>query len=387
MTLASHKSPIDHRPSTAQCASGQDASGQGASGQGASGQDIGAKATRRNAIAALTLGAFWLGSALLGAAPAAAEATEAAAANCSAGAHKLGVSRTVELDTSGGKLYGVQQYKGNDFLKDKEVVLTFDDGPSRALTTKVLDALSKECTKATFFMVGRMAKAAPAMVLEVAKRGHTIGTHTWSHANLNKRSRRRGIRQVEKGFSAVSKALGKPTAPFFRFPYLADPKRMRDYMATRNIGIFSIGIDSKDYRTRSGDVVTRKVMRDLKRHGKGIILFHDIQKSTARAMPGLLRKLRREGYKVVHIAPKRRLQAVASFDASATEDVKDEKSEPTAKPRSDSSKRAKSRKAKRYARKQRRRARRAKSVAQKKTPASKPSSKANDWKKKFLGGS
>lgn len=229
----------------------------------------------------------------------------------------LGVSRVVEIDTKNGARFGLQQYKQNDFLKDKEVVLTFDDGPARVYTKPILEALQKQCTKATFFMVGRMAKSDPQMVREVARRGHTIATHTWSHPNLYQRSKKRGIRQIELGISAITKALGRPPAPFFRFPYLADPKAMLQHLKSRQISVFSIDVDSKDYRTRSGATVTRKILRDLKHTGKGIILFHDIQRSTARALPDLLKKLKKRGYKVVHLVAKAKATTIAKFDAMA----------------------------------------------------------------------
>jgi peptidoglycan/xylan/chitin deacetylase (PgdA/CDA1 family) len=96
----------------------------------------------------------------------------------------LGISRVVEIDTSDGPRFGHQQYRDLDLLRDGEVALTFDDGPLRPYTQPVLDALVAHCTKATFFIVGRMVVADPEMVKEIARRGHTIGTHTWSHQNF-----------------------------------------------------------------------------------------------------------------------------------------------------------------------------------------------------------
>lgn len=93
----------------------------------------------------------------------------------------LGVERVVEVDTTKGPRLGHVQYKDIDFLRPGEVVLTFDDGPSHQTTPKVLEALRAHCTKAIFFMVGRMAVAYPDMVRTVEEAGHTIGSHTWSH--------------------------------------------------------------------------------------------------------------------------------------------------------------------------------------------------------------
>ena len=168
---------------------------------------------------------------------------------CTPGADALGVSRVAEIDTSAGPRFGFQ-YKEQDILADGEVVLTFDDGPLRAYTKPVLEALQAHCTKATFFLVGRMAVADPEMVREYARLGHTIGIHTWSHQNLHSITPLKARTEIELGFSAVQHALGKPVAPFFRFPYLADSKSMTMHLQGRHVAIFSIDVDSKDYRTR-----------------------------------------------------------------------------------------------------------------------------------------
>ena len=97
----------------------------------------------------------------------------------------LGVSRVVEVDTTGGPGFGFEHFKQLDFLTDKEVVLTFDDGPWPINTPAVLKALADECTKAVFFPIGKHATYHPEILKQVAAAGHTVGAHTWSHANLN----------------------------------------------------------------------------------------------------------------------------------------------------------------------------------------------------------
>lgn len=243
----------------------------------------------------------------------------AAQAACPAGGNVLGVTRTITLDTQGGKLYGGLQYGSSDLLRDGEVVLTFDDGPSRRYTRKVLKALDAHCTKGTFFMVGRMAVADPAMVREVEAAGHTIATHTWSHPNLGRRSARKAGGEIELGISAVQRAATRPITPFFRFPYLADPNAMLAYARDRDLGVFSIDIDSYDYRTRAAEKVYSTIMRQLRERRKGIMLFHDIQRSTANAMRRLLDTMHREGFKVVHIKSKAPVETLTSFDKTAAE--------------------------------------------------------------------
>ena len=239
---------------------------------------------------------------------------------CTPGPNALGVARTIEIDTSPGPRFGAP-YKEQDILADGEVVLTFDDGPLRAYTRPVLEALQAHCAKATFFLVGRMAVTDPEMVREYARLGHTVAIHTWSHQNLHRLTPLRARAEIELGFSAVQQALGKPVAPFFRFPYLADTRSMTLHLQERHVAIFSIDVDSKDYRTRNPDAVHRKVMIDLARAKKGIILFHDIQPSTARALPGLLADLKAKGYRIVHLQPKTDATTMAEFDAKAQQEL------------------------------------------------------------------
>ncbi len=94
----------------------------------------------------------------------------------------LGVSRTVEIDTSGGPGFGGEHFKQHDFLRNNEVVLTFDDGPWPT-TTAVLKALADECVRATFFPIGKHATYYPEILKQIYDAGHTIGSHTWSHKN------------------------------------------------------------------------------------------------------------------------------------------------------------------------------------------------------------
>lgn len=234
----------------------------------------------------------------------------------------LGTSKTVEIDTTGGPGFGFEQYKVHDFLGPKEIVLTFDDGPWPS-TKKVLDALDAQCVKATFFTIGKHALYYPEIIKDVAARGHTVGTHTWSHADLSKLPPDKAREEIEKGLSAVRLSLGAAPAPFFRFPSLKDPAEQLTYLGTRNIAIFSHDLDSFDFKIRSTDGVVKSVMQKLeKKGGKGIILMHDFQAHTAQALPQLLTELQKAGYKVVHMKPKFAATTLAEFDESAKAEVK-----------------------------------------------------------------
>jgi len=237
----------------------------------------------------------------------------------------LGVSRTVEIDTTGGPGFGFEHYKAYDFLRLKEVVLTFDDGPQVGHTHAVLEALAAQCTKATFFAIGKMAAGLPEILRDVAKAGHTIGTHTWSHVDLSKMKDDAGWKaEIEKGASAVKRAVGGPVAPFFRYPFLRDSKETLAHLAGRGMAVFSTDIDSFDFKfsSRNPEGLVKSVMDRLERKGKGIILMHDIQPGTAKAVPQLLAELKTRGYKVVHMRPKAELKTLAEYDALIEKDMK-----------------------------------------------------------------
>jgi peptidoglycan/xylan/chitin deacetylase (PgdA/CDA1 family) len=256
-------------------------------------------------------------------APAAAPAPAPAKQPC-ANPDALGIGRVVEIDTTGGPGFGFEHFKQLDFLRDKEVVLTFDDGPWPLNTPSVLKTLADECTTGIFFPIGKHSTYYPEILKQVAAAGHTIGSHTWSHETLTNKKLTEDQRkeEIEKGFSAVKWALGAPPAPFFRFPALQHPPEMVTYLGTRNIAMFSCDLDSFDFKARNPQQVIDVTMKKLDKLGKGIILLHDFHKHTAEALPALLRKLKAGGYKVVQMKAKAPVQTLPQYDEELIKDVK-----------------------------------------------------------------
>ena len=236
---------------------------------------------------------------------------------------RLGLSRIVEIDTTGGPGFGFEHFKQYDFLRDKEVVLTFDDGPWPENTPAVLRALADNCIKATFFEIGEHATWHPEITKEVVAAGMTLGSHTWSHKDLARNPYAKDIElakaEIEMGFSAVHNAAGVPIAPFFRFPALQHPPDLLAYMSERNIGVFSADFDSRDFKMRKPEEVIKSVMTKLEKNGKGIILMHDFRRATAEAMPELLRQLKAGGYKVVHLVPHQMVATLPKYDEMVTQ--------------------------------------------------------------------
>jgi peptidoglycan/xylan/chitin deacetylase (PgdA/CDA1 family) len=274
-------------------------------------------------------------------APAAAPAPAAAAppppapiASCPGNPNALGVTRIVEVDTTGGPGFGAEHFKGMDFLKPGEVVLTFDDGPWPNNTPKVLAALARHCTKAIFFPIGLHATYEPDLLKQVAAAGHTVGSHTWCHQNLAKTKGHCLINgkvqsveynykdEIEKGISAVSWALSGPIAPFFRFPALQQPPEAITYLGQRNVGIFSADFDSFDFKMRRPEQVRQSVMTKLQKHGKGIILMHDFQHATADAISQILDDLKAGGYRIVQMRARDQLTSLPEYDAIVMKEIK-----------------------------------------------------------------
>jgi peptidoglycan/xylan/chitin deacetylase (PgdA/CDA1 family) len=254
-------------------------------------------------------------------APSAASSGSASAAKsipqCS-NPNALGLSRVVEIDTTGGPAFGTEHFKQYDFLRDKEIVFTFDDGPWPDNSPMVLKALTDNCTKATFFEIGEHATWRPDISRDLAAAGMTIGSHTWSHKDLAKNPYAKDMEQtkqeIEMGVSAVHMAVGGPIAPFFRFPDLQQPAEVLAYLGTRDIATFSTDIDSFDFKIRKPEEVIKSVMTKLQKNGKGIILMHDFQHATAEAMPELLHQLKLAGYKVVHMVAKSPVTTIDKYD-------------------------------------------------------------------------
>src|ERR1700719_4344101 len=108
-------------------------------------------------------------------------AQNALAADCPGHPDAIGTERTIVVDPREHPRIGTMQYPETLPLRDHEVVLTFDDGPLPRNSNQVLDILASQCVKATFFEIGRMAKAYPEGVRKLAEAGHSIGTHSEDH--------------------------------------------------------------------------------------------------------------------------------------------------------------------------------------------------------------
>jgi peptidoglycan/xylan/chitin deacetylase (PgdA/CDA1 family) len=244
-------------------------------------------------------------------------ATAALVGTC--GPDRLGTARVQTVGTRGGLEVGLKTYPRTIPLADHEVILTFDDGPDATNTPKILDALHAECVGATFFEIGRNAASLPEIARREVLEGHTVAHHTFSHPQPTLRYMPAEVARADilKGMIAVEKAAygrdftdGEPKeprdlkleAPFFRFPGFADTPDLRAWFAANDVGIFGVDLWASDWIPMSPSDELQLVMRRLEKNGhKGMLLLHDNHPWTAAMVPMLLRELKAEGYRVVHM--------------------------------------------------------------------------------------
>lgn len=229
----------------------------------------------------------------------------AMAGECAGNPDALGTSRVISLDPAELKQVGTIQYKQTLPLEDHEVVLTFDDGPLPPHTDKVLDALAAECVKATFFVVGEMARAHPAALQRAYREGHSIGTHTEHHAWLDRMTADKAQKEISDGLASAAQVLGdkNAVAPFFRFPYLDQTGAAEERAMQLGLSIWSADFHASDWTRINAEKVTALALSRLESKKKGVLLLHDIHERTASAVPALLRELKKRGYRVVHVVP------------------------------------------------------------------------------------
>jgi peptidoglycan/xylan/chitin deacetylase (PgdA/CDA1 family) len=220
----------------------------------------------------------------------------------------LGTSRVLAVDAATTPRVGLKQFPQTLPLAPKELVLTFDDGPWPQTTPKVLDALRRDCVRATFFLLGRNTKAAPVLARRLLAEGHTVGHHTYSHRILSHVSEAAGEREINRGFATDDDALygrhdSEPRVPFFRFPGFASTPALLDQLQRRGIVVFGADVWASDWNPMEAPVELALVLKRIEKAGRGIVLLHDTRAQTVKMLPAFLRALKERGFRIVHIVP------------------------------------------------------------------------------------
>lgn len=179
------------------------------------------------------------------------------------------------------------------------IAMTFDDGPSTALTPRLLDLLKQRGIKVTFFVIGQNVEHAPEIVARAAAEGHEIGNHTWDHPPLTKLSDARAQEEINKTSEAIFNATGKKPV-LLRPPYGAVNPRISHLIDQDGMKVVLWSVDPNDWKRPGAAVVERRILAGAK--PGAIILSHDIHPGTVEAMPATLDALLAKGYKFVTVS-------------------------------------------------------------------------------------
>ena len=210
--------------------------------------------------------------------------------------------RTITTNITETPYVGIEQYKTTLPLKDHEVVLTFDDGPLPKYTNQILDILHDENIHAVFFVVGSMVKNSPMTLQKEVLEGHAIGNHSWHHQlGFERLLLNTFIDEVETTAIETTKHIGSTRPLFFRFPGLGRSIEKEKYLTNTGYIIWSIDVNSDDWKGGSTDTIIKNVMNGLNKTHKGVILMLDIHANTVAALPFLIKRLRSEGYTFVRV--------------------------------------------------------------------------------------
>lgn len=162
------------------------------------------------------------------------------------------------------------------------ISITYDDGPYNGITNNVLDVLKKEKVKATFFVCGKQLEFSPNVeILKRAdKEGHIIASHTYTHADLTKITDEQIVKEMNDTSNAIFAAI-KKRPKLMRPPFGNINDRARALLAGMGYQIVGWDIDSHDWDpSRSTEQVQKDVIAQIRKERPGILLMHDLFKST-----------------------------------------------------------------------------------------------------------
>lgn len=187
---------------------------------------------------------------------------------------------------------------------DKLVCFTFDDGPYAPVTNKILDTLEKYNGRATFFVVGDRADTYSDEIIRASKMGCEIGTHTYSHVNLNSLSVPEMQEEIKKSCDAISKYTGK------NVKVLRPPEGAANDTVKANVGMPMVlwSVDSRDWDYRNADKDYKTVMDNV--FDGSIVLMHDLYPATADAVARLIPELAKQGYKFITFSELMKIRGV-----------------------------------------------------------------------------
>ena len=191
--------------------------------------------------------------------------------------------------------------------QQRYVALTFDDGPKRETTARLLDGLRERGASATFFLIGRQIPDQRDLVERMKAEGHQVGNHTWNHIRLATTSDPAVAEQeIQKTDTLLREILGDGTY-WLRPPYGAIQDAQKPQIP---VPMVTWTVDSRDWESLNAKTVVQSVLRDVKPNS--IILMHDIYPSSVDAALEIVDTLQAQGYWFVTVEELLALNGVAA---------------------------------------------------------------------------
>lgn len=194
---------------------------------------------------------------------------------------------------------------GEEEMEMPMVALTFDDGPRRSTTTQLLDGLAQRKVPATFFVVGSRVKGNEALLQRMAREGHQIGVHTYSHTQLTGLSSAQVACEIQKGRQALTQALG-PGDYWLRPPFGLVNSCVK---ACADSPIILWSVDPEDWKDKNTARIVDHVVSNAK--DGDIILLHDMYPSSVQAALEIVDRLGERGFCFVTVEQLMACQEIA----------------------------------------------------------------------------
>ena len=197
------------------------------------------------------------------------------------------------------KQAGAVSYAGNIDPGRPMVALTYDDGPTRAVTPRILELLRENDARATFFMVGNRVTAHRDLVAQMVDLGCEVANHTYDHKLMDKVDPGEMTRQLEMTNQVISNACG--VSPVLMRP-CGGNRSDAGMMAVGAISMPAIlwSVDTLDWKTRDAQKTIQNVLDNVK--DGDIILMHDLYDTTAEASETIIPELIGRGYQLVTVS-------------------------------------------------------------------------------------
>lgn len=183
----------------------------------------------------------------------------------------------------------------------KMCALTFDDGPHKSYTPRILDVLDEYGVKATFFLVGTRISSHEDAVRRIVESGHEIGCHTWNHESMRTQNRDNQLKWLARWKEDLYKALGyEYPVKLLRSPGGGEDRNTVSVTKEFGCSLILWSVDTRDWDHQNPYTVCRFVRQKVK--DGSIILMHDLYGATAEALPGVIEYLQGEGYELVTVS-------------------------------------------------------------------------------------